>query len=444
VKKIKILLALIFLLFTFASRFSHADDATEKLFQKAEFEHSSGLDNSAFKIYKKLAEQGHAISQYRLGYMYYKGESRYGEGPGKNAKLAIEWFQKAAIQGNQQAQTYLGNIYYYGKGVPVDHKLAILWYKKSSVQDNNLANSELYPADIIKQIDEEMHQSDLSELSEAKSKGFDTYTDLMLATKIVATPVELAKLKSLGVNTEQDYNNAVNRKKKLVYPGENISAVIIQFLGDEQEGKKFKLGPTVYRAKLNKQAADALAKTEEVKARIKAEADKAHSKAKEEKAKEEKAKEEKAKEEKAKEEKAKAKAIATIATLEPSEQVTLSVKPHVDVTTDFNTRILAFEKIHNSTAIDKQVGDDTKWYQMIISTQVIVCSQLTDTPKESLDSISRILGEIKTEDIKIGGTVVEILVTQSDGKQLSLYLGRARCMAMKKFTENKREMKLAK
>ncbi len=428
-KKLKILLALIFLLFTITSRISHADDATEKLFQEAEFEHSSGLDNSAFKIYLKLAEQGHAYAQYRLGYMYYKGESRYGEGPGKNAKLATEWFSKAAIQGHQQAQTYLGYIYYYGNGVPVDKKLAKLWYKKSSVQDNNLANSELYPADIIKQIDEEIHQSDLSELNEAKAKGFDTYTDLMLATKIVATPVELAKLKSLGVNTEQDYNNAVDRKKKLVYPGENNSAVIIQFLVDEQEGKKVKLGPTVYRAKLNKQAADALAKTEEVKARVKAAADKAHAKAEEEKAREEKAKEEKAK------------ASATIA---KSEQVTLSIKPHVDVTTDINARILAFDKIHNSTAIDKQVGDDTKWYQMIISTQVIVCSQLTDTPKESLDSISRILGEIKTDEIKIGGTVVEILVTQSDGKHLSLYLGRARCMAMKKFTEDQREMKLAR
>jgi hypothetical protein len=427
VKKLKIFLALIFLLFTIGSRISHADDATEKLFQEAEFVHASGLDDSAFKIYLKLAEQGYAKAQYRLGYMYYKGESRYGEGPGKNTQLAIEWFQKAAIQGNQQAQTYLGNIYYFGKGVPVDKKLAKLWYKKSSVQDNNLANSELYPAEIIKQIDEEIHQSDLSELHEAKSKGFDTYTDLMFATKIVATPMELAKLKSLGVNTEQDYNNAIDRKKKLVYPGENISAVIIQFLVDEQEGKKIKLGTTVYRAKLSKQKADALAKSEEDKARVKAAADKAHAKA------------EAVAKVKAEEDKVKARA-----TIVKSELDTPSIKPHVDVVTDINTRMLAFEKTHNSTAIDKQVGDDSKWYQLIISTQVNVCSQLTDTPKESLNSMSRILGEIKTEEIKIGGTVVEILVTQSDGKQLSLYLGRARCMTMKKFTENQREIKLAK
>lgn len=422
-KESKIFIALLLILFSVSGRIAHADEATEKLYQEAEFEHSSGLDNSAFKKYLKLAEQGHANAQYRLGYMYYKGESRYGEGPGKNAKLATEWFQKAAVQGHHQAQTYLGSIYYFGKGVPVDKKLAKLWYKKSAAQDDNRANAEQYPADIIKLINEEIRQSDLSELNEAKSKGFESYADLILAAKITVTPAEIAKLKSFGVATEKDYNNAIDRKKSLAYPGENNGETVIQFLADEQEGTKVKLGPAAYRTKLNKQAAENLAKADASKARVKAEAEAiaaARIKAEAEE---------------------KAKARASIA---KEDKEARSIKPQVDADIDINARILAYGQIHNSTAIDKEIGDDTRWYQLIVSPQVIVCSQLTDTPSESLETISRILGEITTEEIKIGGKVVEILIKQSDGKLSSLYLGRARCKAMKRFTEDQRELKKAK
>jgi len=45
---------------------------------------------------------------------------RIGEGVPKNAAKAIEWFKKAAAQGNSDAQFNLGMMYYTADGMSKD------------------------------------------------------------------------------------------------------------------------------------------------------------------------------------------------------------------------------------------------------------------------------------------------------------------------------------
>lgn len=53
---------------------------------------------------------------------------------------AIYWLEKSANQGNANAQSTLGLIYYFGDCVPKDYTKAIYWFKKASKQRDAIAN----------------------------------------------------------------------------------------------------------------------------------------------------------------------------------------------------------------------------------------------------------------------------------------------------------------
>ena len=59
-----------------------------------------------------------------------------GRGVTKDYKKAVEWYTKAAEQGNAQGQFNLGYMYRNGKGVTKDDKKAVEWYTKSAEQGN--------------------------------------------------------------------------------------------------------------------------------------------------------------------------------------------------------------------------------------------------------------------------------------------------------------------
>ena len=46
--------------------------------------------------------------------------------------LAVQWFRKAADQGDASAQLYLGVMYANGRGVPKDYTLAYMWANLSA------------------------------------------------------------------------------------------------------------------------------------------------------------------------------------------------------------------------------------------------------------------------------------------------------------------------
>ena len=73
-------------------------------------------DQVTFQHIQKAADQGNADAQNSLGDMYY-----YGEGVTQNYTKALKWLQKAADQGNVDAQNSLGDMCYYGEGVTQNH-----------------------------------------------------------------------------------------------------------------------------------------------------------------------------------------------------------------------------------------------------------------------------------------------------------------------------------
>jgi hypothetical protein len=84
---------------------------------------------------QRAAEQGNAEAQCRLGDMYYEG--RY-DAP-RDEKKAVYWYRMAAEQGDADAQFSLGGMYANGQGVPRDDAEAVKWYQKAAEQGNPAA-----------------------------------------------------------------------------------------------------------------------------------------------------------------------------------------------------------------------------------------------------------------------------------------------------------------
>jgi TPR repeat protein len=66
-----------------------------------------------------------------------------GEGIPKDSATAVEWWTKAAIQGNAQAQFNLGVRYATGEGISKDFATAVEWWTKAAIQGNAQARQIL-------------------------------------------------------------------------------------------------------------------------------------------------------------------------------------------------------------------------------------------------------------------------------------------------------------
>ncbi|MBE6188479.1 MAG: PEGA domain-containing protein [Rikenellaceae bacterium] len=89
---------------------------------------------SAVEYYRKAAEQGNAAAQNRLGICY-----NIGLGVGKDSNEAIKWYRKAAEQGNAVAQNNMGN--YYNERQ--NYTEAARWYRKAAEQGQIAAQDSL-------------------------------------------------------------------------------------------------------------------------------------------------------------------------------------------------------------------------------------------------------------------------------------------------------------
>jgi S1-C subfamily serine protease len=107
-------------------------------FQTGKDAFSSGDFATALKELKPLAEQGDALSQVMLGFMYNNGQSVT-----QDYKLALKWYRLAAEQGEASAQFGLGLMYANGQGVTQDYKTAAKWYRLAAEQGVDGAQSNL-------------------------------------------------------------------------------------------------------------------------------------------------------------------------------------------------------------------------------------------------------------------------------------------------------------
>jgi len=86
----------------------------------------------------KMAQQGDAEAQWRLGTLY-----RNGDGVRQSDSDAVEWFRRAAEQRFVPAISALGSQYWAGRGVPQDYAKAYVWYDVALAEGDANAESQL-------------------------------------------------------------------------------------------------------------------------------------------------------------------------------------------------------------------------------------------------------------------------------------------------------------
>ncbi|KAG0069793.1 hypothetical protein BGZ89_002114 [Linnemannia elongata] len=93
---------------------------------------------AAMEHYLKVANQGHPIGQWRVGYLYNEGL-----GVSQSYSTAMDWFFKAASQGDPNAQYSIGVMYDKGQGVPQDFSNAMEWFRKAVDQGDAYAQNNV-------------------------------------------------------------------------------------------------------------------------------------------------------------------------------------------------------------------------------------------------------------------------------------------------------------
>lgn len=95
------------------------DDALQAL--------DTGQHGQAAQWLGRLAEEGNAVAQYRLGNLYY-----HGQGLPEDETMAVFWWKKAAAHGNAEAMFQIANAYLFGnqaaKYVSDPDREAAVWY----------------------------------------------------------------------------------------------------------------------------------------------------------------------------------------------------------------------------------------------------------------------------------------------------------------------------
>lgn len=89
----------------------------------------------ALDWFSKAAQQGNLSAQLQAGEIRYRGE-----GVSQNHRKSLEYFEQAAKRGSSKARFQLGWMYYKGNGHPVDLVLAHMWFSLSMVvEEDSLA-----------------------------------------------------------------------------------------------------------------------------------------------------------------------------------------------------------------------------------------------------------------------------------------------------------------
>lgn len=79
---------------------------------------------------ERLADQGDANAQCKLGHMYKNGQDVE-----RDYFISFAWYKKSAEQGHADAQYNLGLMYAHGQGVEEDIVLALDWSVKATDED---------------------------------------------------------------------------------------------------------------------------------------------------------------------------------------------------------------------------------------------------------------------------------------------------------------------
>lgn len=111
---------------------------------------------------EQTANAGDAQAQFELGEYYYTQTP-------KNLDKALDWFQKASLQGQADAQYRLGAMFFHGEGVKANNVQAYILLKMAAV---NGAEDALDMAD---EVTEQMPRDELEHATQVLGQIFRKY-----------------------------------------------------------------------------------------------------------------------------------------------------------------------------------------------------------------------------------------------------------------------------
>ncbi len=103
---------------------------------KPDISGAASYDATIIELIRQSAEAGYAKAQRDLAGLYLEGA----EGIAANKQQALEWFQKAASQGDQAARYYVADLLYRGEGVVQDKAKALQEWRVAA--DAGLAEAQ--------------------------------------------------------------------------------------------------------------------------------------------------------------------------------------------------------------------------------------------------------------------------------------------------------------
>ena len=156
-------------------------------------------------------------AQYNIGITYYDKQDYI---------KAMEWFEKAAANGNANAQTLIGHMYVNGLGVKPDYAKAIEWYEKAAVNGDATSQNN---------IDDKYYE----EIEQDYAKVLEWYEKVAASGDSYAQN-NIGSMYEDGLYVKQDYTKAMEWYKKAASQGnseaqKNIGYMYMNGLGVKQD-----------------------------------------------------------------------------------------------------------------------------------------------------------------------------------------------------------------
>lgn len=148
--------------------------------------------NSSVNVWERCASEGDEVAQTYLGEIYEKSA---------NYPRAAEWYRKAAAQGYARAQNNLGFLYEKGLGVPKDSRMALQWYRKAAGLPGEMALPSGTSAEV--QLLQRQLEATREGLAEAQQQLVTTRLELDRLKRQTLPPDEAAKQARLRSDYEQ-------------------------------------------------------------------------------------------------------------------------------------------------------------------------------------------------------------------------------------------------
>ncbi len=114
---------------------AEAGDATAQYYLGTMYSDGHGVPHSSREAaawYEKAARQGQPDAQFNLGFLLINGAGEGTDAVAADPAAGASWLEKAGAQGNASAASYLGYLYWTGTALPADHDRAVYWVVRAA------------------------------------------------------------------------------------------------------------------------------------------------------------------------------------------------------------------------------------------------------------------------------------------------------------------------